>query len=659
MSLQDTQAPSSGVWQAIKGALGLFSGINKTDGVSENQNPTPIDEYTSTIPDLEIIQLIGQWKKTYNQYYSDVEPGQKLSFEYWIGKQRSEDAESIQGNSPIVDNKIFQAVETFIPIATRANPDPLVQADPSDIGQKMAHDIKLALTKEADRQKLRMILRSQLRDWLIYRIGILKISYNVILDQIETEVINPKRMIFDKDGHFDESGHFTGEYIGEKKQATASKLMEMFPKKKEYISQKSQSKKGTKLEYIEWWYRRKDVFFTLDEEVLGKYKNPHWNWDYTPETPEEPLMDSNEGEFMDTPVAPPAPPIEPIAGVNHFKEPRDPYVGLSIFSTRLQPHDETSLILQNVSMQDMVNRRYRQIDKNVEGMNNGMIVNDQFTAEQASQAASALRRGIAIRYPGKDVREAAMRFPPGDLPNIVFETLNDGRSELQNIFGTSGSTPEGVDSQDTVRGKILINQLDSSRIGGGITEFIEQVADSVYNYWVQMMFVHYTDEHYIIDAGADGGSNLITLKNTNFALLKTLDITVKEGTLIPKDPITQRNEAIDLWSAGAIDPISFYTRLDMSDPNGMAEKLLTWQMVQKGQLPPQAYLPDFGQQNPAIQQQQAMGGGGMPPPLGVGGPAVNPVGPATPGPQQVNPAPTSPQAAQNESQQLIQQIPIK
>ena len=108
--------------------------------------------------------------------------------------------------------------------------------------------------------------------------------------------------------------------------------------------------------------------------------------------------------------------------------------------------------------------------------------------------------------------------------------------------------------------------MDSSRIGGGITEYIEHVADSIYNLWVQMMFVYYDQEHFVTSAGAVSGMELFTLRNDKFALLQTLDITVKEGSLVPKDPLTQRNEAIDLWSANAIDPLSLYKKLDFPDP---------------------------------------------------------------------------------------------
>lgn len=645
MALNQTQATSSGVWGAIQGALKLFADINKAKGVTENQNPQPIDEYESSYSEEEVTQLIGQWKRTYNVYYADVEPSQQLSFEYWIGKQRSSTPDDGGGDQLLTDNKIFEAIETFIPIATRANPDPLVQADPSLTGQLLARNVKHALVYEADRQKFRKLLKKLLRHWLIYRVGIMKISYNLELDQIETTVINPKRMVFDPEGHWDESGFFTGEYIGEKKKLSAAKLVKMFPKKASEIRTKAQGKMGTKIEFFEWWYRRKDVFYTMDDIVLGKYKNPHWNYDIEPTEPVS--QETPEGEPMGemTPAQPPQP-GQP--GINHFKEPHDPYIGLSVFATGLQPHDETSLILQNVGIQDMINRRWRQIDSNVDSMNNGIAVDSTFTAEQASQAASALRKGVAIRIPAQgNIDQHIKRIPAEALPGDVFNTLQDGRNELRNIFGTSGSSPEGINSQDTVRGKILVNQLDSSRIGGGVTEYLEQAADTAYNWWVQMMFVHYTDEHYIVAAGLQGGQELIALKNTAFTLVKSLNITVKEGSLIPKDPLTQRNEAIDLWSANAIDPRTLFDRLEFPDPNEAAKQLLIWQMVQQGALPPSMYIPDFPMP-PAPPQQMGA-------PQGEGGPAVNSIDASAP---TAGTPLTSPPAVEQQSQQLMSSVPI-
>lgn len=633
MALNAQPESSQGIMAAIRGALGLFSDTNKAQGSTDAEQFVPTEEYKSNLSDLKIIELVSLWKRTYAVYYEPISKTQEAAFNYWIGKQKLDENAELTKEAPnLIDNLIFEAVETFLPIATRANPDPLASADPSEDGQRFAKAIKEALVHEADTQKLRRKLARLVRHWIIYRLGVVKVVWDVHTKSIKTEIINPRRIVFDKDGYIDEGGHFIGEYLGEKRRNSADLLVEMFPHKKSFITKKVNGKMGTKLEWFEWWYKGDEVFYTLDEIVLGKFKNPNWNYDGTTKE-KDPLTD----EYVDVDVQ----------GINHLKKRESPYVFLSIFSTGLHPHDDTSLILQNIPIQDMINRRWRQIDKNVEGMNNGMIVSGKsFTEEQASQAAAALRRGQVIRVPDGNVEGAAKRFPPEPLPNDVFNTLNDGRSELRNIFGTSGSTPQGVSEEKSVRGKIMVNQQDSSRIGGGITEQIEQVADTIYNWWVQFMFVYYDDEHFITTAGATGGAELIILKKSNFPILKTLTITVKEGSLIPKDPLTQRNEAIDLWSANAIDPLTFFKKLDYPDPVQATQQLILWQMLQQGRILPQQYLPSFEiPQTGQLPQEQA----------GTGGPAVNPLGPAE---QQPTPQLQTQGAVEQQSAQLLGAVPI-
>lgn len=642
MSIQATPESSGGILNAIKGSLGLFSEQNKANNEFNDSNPVPIDEYESSLNELEVMELVAQWKKDYSSYYDAIKKGQDLSFDYWVGKHRSQEglANKEQG---VTDNLIFEAIETFLPIATRANPEPLVNADPSDVGQEIAHAIKVALANFADTIKLRRKLAKMTRGWLLNRLGVLKMSWNPINKLIELNVINAKKMLFDKDGYIDEGGIFRGEYEGERKKAIADTLIKMFPKKRELIVSKSKGKMGTKLDYIEWWYRGQDVFFTIDDSLLGKFKNPNWNYDTVPVP--EPInpdsLDVLEGEQDEE---------DPIPGTNHLKEILSPYRYLAIFSTGEQPHDNTSLVLQNIPQQDKINRREVQIERNVEGMNNGIVVSGTaFTEEQASQAAAALRRGVAIRVPNGDVGKAVLFPVRPALPPDVFGSLKDGRAELRNIFGTSGSTPEGIKSQETVRGKILVNQMDSSRIGGGITEYIEQVADSVYNLAVQFMFVYYDEEHFITSAGSISGVELITLKNDKFPLLRTLSITIKEGSLVPKDPLTQRNEALDLWSANAIDPRSLYKKLDFPDPDEAANQLILWQMLQKGQIQPQMYLPSFAVAGQPTQGQPLPTGQQS----GTGDTSVNPVGASQPG----GIVPTPP--VESQSQDLLQSVPVQ
>lgn len=620
-----------GVYDQVKGALGLFSSINKTPTAGD-QSVSPADEYESSMSEEDVIDLTSNWKKAYDGYYKDIESTQDSSYAYWIGKQGNPDdtMDQIAGRS-IVDNRIFNALETFLPIATRANPEPLVTADNSAEGQQLAKDTKDALVHLADKLKLRMKLKGATRNWALMRIGVIRMEYDYLKDEIDLDVVHPKRILLDPNGVIDDSGVFTGQWVGERLNFSAKTLTEMFPGKSSKVMEKAKDKKGTQLEIIKWWYNGTDTFFTLDNLVLAKRKNPHWNWDG-----EIKRLDTETGTEISVEVQ----------GTNHFPTPMAPYIFLGVFKTGLQPHDDTSLILQNLTLQDQVNKRMRQIDKNVDSQNNGIIVDGRiFDQAQAAEAASGLRRGAAIRTMG-NVNDTIKRDPAPALAGDIFRMLETSKSELDSVFGISGATPEGIQKEDSVRGKILTSQMDSSRIGGGITEYIEQVADTVYNWMVQLIMVHYDNEHLINLLGAEEGQEMIRLKNTRFNI--PLTVTVKEGSLIPKDPLTQRNEAIDLWSANAIDPLNLYKKLEFPDPVGATNQLILWQMLQKGQIQPQMYLPNFEVAAQANLQGMAPGQGTN---------EVNPLpdGQNTP-PQQPDAGAQPPE--QVAGQQLLASVPV-
>ena len=408
-------------------------------------------------------------------------------------------------------------------------------------------------------------------------------------NDISEQVIRPQKLILDGEATI-EDGVYTGYYIGEKVQDIASNLVERFPNKAEFITDKVKGKMGTTVEYIQWW-TNDYLFFTLGNEVLDKTKNPHWN--YTEQVPAEPdpITGVPPVDEMGQPVM-----VEQ-EGRNHFKSPQMPYIFLSIFNLGKRPHEETNIIYQNIPLQDLINKRLEQISRNADGVNGGLgLSGDAFTEEQAAKAGKIVRKGGTLWVPSGPVGNSVQKLMVDPLPGFIYESLVDYRNELRNIFGIRGSAPQGTINEKTVGGKVLIKGQDTDRIGGGISTYLEQFSDRVYNWYVQLMYVYYDEPHFASVLGKERAMEQIELSNSDLNL--KLTIGVKEGSMVPHDPLSKRNEAMDLWNQKALDPITLFDRLEFPNPRESAKSLYLWMTN------PVSLFPDLEAEQQMMMQEQ-------------------------------------------------------
>jgi hypothetical protein len=546
---------------------------NRVDDVKESFEQTEgaldvLEELKIDKSDEELIELKKQWETNWKKFEPKIRKIQEENELYWLGLQ---DNKYTIDDRPIADNLIFESLETFLPIATRSNPEPVVYADNSPQGEQLAKTVRAFLAYHADRLRLKLRLKKICRYWALYLLGVGKIGWDEKNNDIVFEAVRPQKLILDPNSYINDDMEYTGEYVGEYIKEKASELIKKFPKKKEIIEKEAKNKLGTDIVYIEWW-TDDFVFWTLKNQVLGKAKNQHWNY-------EENKKEYDEyGEVMAE---------EEIDGNNHFAKPKKPYVFLSVFNIGKTPFDATSLISQNIANQDIINSRQEQIERNVRLMNNLFVVSSDFEKEEASRVMDTMLKGGAIMSPKPNAGEALYKVPVSGLPADVYNQLQDIRDELRNIFGTKGSTPSGIAGEQTVRGKIIVSQQDASRIGGGVTEYLEQFADQVYNWFVQMMMVHYDEPRSASVLGQDKAREFEILNKDAFNV--KLTVSVKEGSLLPKDELTQGNQAIDLAGAGLIDPITALDRLNFPDPKGTAERAFLAKAA------PQLLFPEAGE----------------------------------------------------------------
>lgn len=569
----------------ISAYASLSSDINKqkgTDPALENKLGIVGDklpELTLEMKDEDIVKLTDKWEKDWlesdakKEWEKQIDENQK----YWLGKQY--DGPKLDKTRPMVDNLVFESLETFLPQATRRNPEPMIALDASEknedgsedpVKTKYVRKVKNIVADVATKNMLRLKLKRAARHHEIYQIGVSKFGWSLDKNLPTQRIIRPKKMILDPDATIDEDG-YNGERIGEYRKLPAQKILDVIGTKEPEIDEVTGEVKSkgnasavksikelvkddlaTEIQFIEWWTTQY-VCWKLGKEILWKKKNPHWNYDRT-ETP-QPTDITSPGVSVDDYGNTTAAPLE-IEGINHFPAPKMPYEFLVVFNLGDQPMDNTSLIGQNLSNQDLINKRNRQIDKNADSMNGGMVVSvarSGLTQAQAKGVTEALRKGGTVVIPDGSPADAITRMSAPGLPPDVYNQLADTRNRMRDIFGTRGSSAGGLESEDTVRGKILNRGLDTDRIGGGLTEYLELFASNSVNWYIQLLYVYDSNFQFV------GGGRP-----------PKITATVKEGSLLPKDTTSLANQALELAKMNKISNLDLYKTLEYPNPEEMA-----------------------------------------------------------------------------------------
>lgn len=593
----------------ISGVSDLVSnGTNKTDFTRNGLEEGPVGEkygaLTLSLSDEELLKLKEEWELKYAPYESKIKAIFERNKESYIGKRQN--GQWLTDNDlPISANLQFEAEETFLASALSKNPEPTVYSDDTPEGDVISRSVRVMLAYHADQLVLRRKLALMVRQWSIYHLGVLKYGWNKQVNDVTIDNRKIQDFIFDPNGYVDAYGDFIG-YLGERIKVTAEKLIEMFPRKKSYISESVEGKLGTEVKYTEWWSADDTyTFVTYRGEVLDKYKNPYFNY---PEPVRDPMtgevqVNGNNSELEQD-------------GKNHFAVPKKPYVFLSVFSLQEQPHDITSLVEQNIPNQNRIRRRTEQIDYNTNSANNAYAFSaDNFNEETAKQAAAARAKGNPILVPsGKPMGEAIMPLNAQDLPRTVFNELEIAKTDLRQSWGILGMTTQPSNEDMTARGMILNNQNDSTRIGGGIGQAIEQVADNVFNSLTQLYYVFYDEPHFASVMGTAKSLEYVQLQAS--MLTVPLLVSVSPDSLRPRDQITEINLAQTLFDKGVIGPKTLLKMLSFPSPDDSAADGLLYK------IDPMSYMmlnfPDFAQQLQQAQQMQMMQQQGMAQAMGGG-----------------------------------------
>lgn len=295
-----------------------------------------LEKFTITSKDEDIIETFEKWLTESATYHDEILVRQRDAFKYYIGNQT--DMESVPAYlSNTVENRIFEGVETLVPVAT-SNAHQFSVAPGSEVPNSIARaqNLQKVLGKKYEQFNMQEKLEEITRDMLIKRYGVLKYGWSELDDDFFIEKIDPSLIYVPKlRGDVHELP-----YMMEVQGYTSDEIKQYFPKiKKPEEELTKYDKKVMNLEgkddpnekefqVFEVWSDEM-VAWISSGKVLDKKVNPYYDF----KGQERKIFDDEKKKFR-----------KETKFFNHLDKPTKPYVFFQLFNNADTPLPPTSLV---------------------------------------------------------------------------------------------------------------------------------------------------------------------------------------------------------------------------------------------------------------------------------------------------------------------------
>ena len=523
---------------------------------------------TTKLKPREIIKALNDRIEDSVSYWDDMQ-GMNLRYaraqstRMVLGKQ-IDTSKLYRYQIPYIDNEIYVAVDAIISYVTSQAPRAEVwPGQDTERSRILARDLEKALQSHSDKINLSQVFGTALYNLLVNRIGIIKLYYDPDYGQngeVCAEALNADWVVVDKNAKMGENP----EFISEIHKDTVEHLIYLWPDKKEEIFESLSIKKGTKRQLtaeVVWRevhatvYDKTGkaptemVFCYMREVMLDQYKDP--NWIYT-----------KDGGYLN----------------NFLDVHQKPYIFINYINDGTHIIDQTTPIEQAYSMQDVLNKRGRQIMENADTANGFLIFSDEgLTSDDAENLTGDPNQKIVIKTQGRPIGDFVEQIPPHMLPDFVVEDKADLRQTLHSLMATpaqvTGSNQNNADKDQTLGEAIMIKNQATAR-QDRLVRSVELAAKSYFNFLAQMMRVHYTDKHWFVYNGGDGQFDHIAL--SRMSIEEGMQVTVRSGTTLPFDKSRSQSIALNLAKMGLISPLDLFKDLDMDRPQERYDNWAKW-----------------------------------------------------------------------------------
>lgn len=528
-----------------------------------------LDQFEINTKKDDLLKTFEEWLKDSQTYHDYLLQFQKISEEYYKGNQTERDAIRARetANSDTVENRIFEAVETIVPIVTqKAHQFIVLPGSENERSVERANNTQKVLSRKYETIEMQKKLETVTRHLLLYRFGCMKWEWGYEQDDVDVKVVDPRLILVPRmrlDPH-------DLPYKIEIQEYSKKEIEEYWPdfdvnklSTEERVDLGGTTTNRRKCYRVYEVWTPEMVAWFCSKQLLEKKANPYYDFKGEEQSY---IQKTKKGAKIS----------KKLVFSNIFDRPTDPYVFFSTYNVGDEPFGSTSLVEVGISIQDAINVQKRKIIDNLRRMGNGQVYldSDAMSKEESDNITDEV--GLIIRGEGLASQNKMKRDPGVQLPNAHFSNLTHSEAVFDNILGVHSAT-RGQAQAKTLGQDILSRQQDFTRVDL-ITRVLNRGVARIAMGLVQLMKMYYTETQVVKILGEEGAVEFVNLNKDDIE--DYIEIIVKSGDNLPLDKISLRTEAVQLWQLGALDPVTLFERLEFPNPSKAAERLLAWKQGQ-------------------------------------------------------------------------------
>jgi len=519
-----------------------------------------VPSLTLNIPDKQLVRNIEARVKDSESYWNDpkgfnLRTTRTKNMKLYLGRLVDE-GQLYRFQIPYNENEVFVASEAMVAYLTSQDPQPEVYpASDQDSSKILAADLEKGMQGHGQKVSIKKLLETVVRNLLINQVAFLYLWFDPDYGEngeIRVSALDPAHVIVDKNAIRGENPAF----ICITRKDTVEELCYRFPKKKKQILEAMGIKyeTGKQMSQQVSWRQAWVTHYQSGEPeegcvsyfgdlILAKYRDPNW------------LYEQKDKNFL--------------------AMPRKPIIPFNYINSGQHWIDDTSPIEQAGWIQEVLNKRGRQIMENADTANGFLVLSSgAMSMDDAENLTGDPNQKIVINDTGRPISEDIMNIQGRQLPNYVVEDKVDLRNTIHSIMGTPSQFRGDDDNlSDTATTNMMVKNQASGR-QDLIVRAIDNGFDEYFNFLAQMMVVHYTEKHYATVNSGDGDFDYITMHRD--LIEKAMNVTVKSGSTLPFDKSRQESIALNLAKAGLIDPLNLYKDLHMDNPQKRYDAWAKW-----------------------------------------------------------------------------------